>query len=299
MVSLANHGRYNVNLAGDNFGLAWRAARLYLPLAGELRFTAAGKLSTVGARAGALVAGWHPVNLACDGAQVLEVDIATERFSERDLLRKFKFAVWTAESCLASATAAALRELLEHPGGSSAIRAETNRVVEALIGSMLQVAQVGSETRGASRSFAVGGAASPSAAAQGVGSSSGSGSSSAPGAAAALSSAAVQKYISRKYTDAELNPAAIATHFNVSLRTLYRCFGGSADGEAEDGISKALGTARLNAALAKLRDPALADYTLDELAAKCGYRSSLALRRAVLAATGQTPSEIRAEKVSK
>jgi len=179
-ISLAKHGTYETHLPGNNFGLPWRAARFFFPMEGELRFRPntnsevwpveqsaentriwpveqrSGRRNqpngnetdshTVGAKAAALAVGWHPVHLACEGAQVLEVDVATERFAARDLLNKFKFTTWAAHTCLPSATAAALHELLERPASSEPIRAETNRVVESLITALLQVAHLSTET---------------------------------------------------------------------------------------------------------------------------------------------------------
>jgi len=266
-VTLATHGQYEAQLPGDNFGLAWRATRFYFPLEGSLQLGTA----VVGARGAAVLAGTHPIRVVCDGAQVLEVDVAAERFEERDLLLKFKFATWAPESCLPSATAAALRELMERPGSTPEIRAETTRVVEALIASLLHVGQIKAEVPAVA-------AAPGSAGVAAVGAAGGSG--------AKVDIDSVMKLISRKYTDPALSPATIAGHFGVSLSTLYRCF------EAE-GISKALAAARVKAALDKLQDRKFDDYSLEEIAEKCGYRSPQALRRAVMQVTGQTPSNIR------
>jgi len=337
VVALANHGSYETELPGDNFGLPWRAARLYFPLEGELHFKAAqGNAASsahrsrgphalpqqVGARGAALAAGWHPFHLASAGAQVLEVDIATERFDERDLLQSFSFAAWRPESCLPSATAAALRELIDRPGsaGSAPIRAETARVVTALLGTMLHAARLATET--APQAALTVAPAKLTAAALAKLPDAGE-LSEAP----KLTRSDILKYLHRKYRDAELTPAAVAEHFHVSLRTLYRCFddggrtgndpvglatplprlldrrgqtndagaavGGMRPAEA-DGVSGALAQLRVEHALKLLADSRFADYTLDELAEMCGYRTALSLRRAVQAATGQTPSQLRA-----
>jgi len=157
VVSLAKHGSYDTHLPGNNFGQAWRAARFYFPLEGELRFSSdrdsgakslgRSHLGTIGERSAALMAGWHPVRIACEGADVLEVDIAAERFNSlrpdcpaRAKLLSYRFASWAPETCLPSATAAALRELMEQPGSSDPIRAETAKVVQALLASLLTLA---------------------------------------------------------------------------------------------------------------------------------------------------------------
>ena len=304
-VSLATHNKYETALPGDNFGHPWRATRIFFPLEGALRFSSGSsqsggyhevgaKQSTVGARSAALAAGWYPMQLACDGAtQVLEVDIAAERFEERDLLLQFKFAMWAPESCLPSATAMALRELMDRPATLAPIRAETNRVVSTLIGSLLQAAQTYAETRtpASAKTRHDGPQLGQSAL---IGQAPRLGHSGQGGEPAQkLDHANIIKYLMRKHTDPALTPAAVADHFNVSLRTLYRSFG-----DDDEGISRALANARLATALEKLADPALADYPLDEVALKCGYRSALSLRRAVFAATGENPTALRAKRLT-
>ena len=297
-VSLATHGTYRTELPGDNFGQRWRASRLYFPLEGELRFTAIGqngvngndgpKSAVCGARSAVLLAGWQPAQMESEGAKVLEVDIAAERFEERDLLLGLKFATWAPESCLPGATAAALRELMEHTGSTSAIRVETSRVVEGLIGSMLQVAHLAGEAQAATSLAATSLAAASLAGGAGTGVA-GLG---LPDGEPKFDYQIAMKYISRKFTDPALTPATIAQHFGVSLRTLYRYFDGGGDG-----VSHAIASARLEAATHKLTDPKFGDYTLDELAERCGYHSPLAMRRAIMASSGLTPSQLRAKSL--
>jgi AraC-like DNA-binding protein len=294
VLSLTSHGNYDTVLPGNNFGYSWRAARIYFPLDGELRFRhldnenpAGGERSNlvpVGPRGAALTAGWHPVRVATEGAQALEVDIATERFEMKTLLNKFKFALWAPESLLPGATAAALRELLENPGSSAPIRAETARVVEGLIGSLLVVAHNRAELRHGNADSSSNRNTNPKL------------SETASNVLIPPKSdyAAIMKLISKGFSNPELSPATMAAQLGISLRTLYRCFEDGGEANGSEGISKAIAGMRLAAALAKLTDPLQSHLTLEEVAGACGYRSALGMRRAVLAETGRTPSVLRA-----
>lgn len=259
LVSLVQTGPMSSRLPGDNFGHPWRAVRLLLVLDGELTVKTAGTIEVLGPRGAALAVGWRPMELASQGALVVEVDIAVERTSMRGTFDETPLTVWSADAVLPGATAAALRELVCRPGVVPEVRAETVRVVEQLVGAL---ATCRPETRSAVLLEQV-------------------------------ERSRVVQHIAAHHAENDLTPAAIAEHFGVSTRTLHRLFEGE-----ERTVCGWIAHERLRSALARLHDPRYAGVTLEDLAELCGYGSALALRRAVQAATGSTPSELRSKLAS-
>lgn len=256
LLSLVSHGPVTLRGTGDNFGHKVRTVRLGFVFEGELTVSAAEASHVLQPAAAALVLGWRPVDLVTPGAKLLEVDIAVDSTELRGSFEDETLLVWGPEAVLPSATAAALRELVNHPGVTEATRAETTRVVEQLVTAMATLPPV---IRHVVQTEP-------------------------------LDRKAVRKYIRRQFADVELSPTTIAEHFGVSTRTLHRLF--EPDKKT---VSQLIGDERLAAALTALKNPRL-DQTLEELATSCGYGSGLALRRAVLAATGKTPSDLRVKR---
>ncbi|PZR53456.1 hypothetical protein DNL40_08090 [Xylanimonas oleitrophica] len=259
LLSLVQTGPARHRVPGDNFGHPWRAVRLVVVLDGEVTVRAAGTVEVLGRRAAVLAVGWRPFEVSTPGALLLEVDVAVDRTALRGTFDDSPLAVWGAGTVVPGATAAALRELLRHPGAEPQVHAQTVRVVEQLVTSVLS-------TRPRPPS---------------------------PELLEQVERDRVVQHIAAHHADHGLTPARIAEHFGVSTRTLHRLFE-----DDERTVCGWVAHERLRSALARLHDPRYASVTLEDLAELCGYGSALALRRAVLAATGSTPSELRSRLAS-
>jgi AraC-like DNA-binding protein len=259
LVSLVQSGPFSMRIPGDNFGHSWRAVRLMLVLDGELTIKTAGTIEVLGPRAAALAVGWRPLEVTSPGALIIEVDVAVERTAMRGTFDEAPLTVWGSEVVLPSATAAALRELVVRPGTVPEVRAETVRVVEQLVGAL-------ATSRPETRTTVL---------------------------LEQVERSRVVQYIAAHHSENDLGPASIAEYFGVSTRTLHRLFEGE-----ERTVCGWIAHERLRSALARLHDPRYATVTLEDLAELCGYGSALALRRAVQAATGATPSELRSKLAS-
>ncbi|WP_425955866.1 helix-turn-helix transcriptional regulator [Xylanimonas sp. McL0601] len=101
--------------------------------------------------------------------------------------------------------------------------------------------------------------------------------------------ARVVGHIAAHAGDAELTPARLAADVGISPRTLERLFE-----HAPMSVAAHIAHARLDLALELLRDPRLAHLGSDDVAARAGFTSTSRLQRAVLTATGLTPSAYRA-----
>jgi len=254
IVSHIQHGPNKVWFSADNFGHPWRAVRLIFMLDGEMTLQVRDRTEVIGPRCAALTIGWHPLGFETPGARVIEVDFAVERAQMGCDFEDDTLVIWQPETALPSATCAALRELLTQPGANDAVRTETTRVVDQLITSVVSFRPK-----------------------------------QAPINEYGLADReSILAYLQDNHTNRDLSLIRIANHFSVSTRTLHRLFE-----DDKQTICGHLAEARLNTALAKLQDPALAPNTLEEIAEQSGYASSMAMRRAVLAATNQTPSELR------
>ena len=259
LISIVQTAEHQTRLAGHNFGHPWRAVRLWVVLDGELTITSAGNTETLTPRCAALAVGWRPLEVQTPGALLIEVDVAVERTPMKGTFDETPLTVWGPDAVLPSAVAAALRDLVIHPGDVPRVRAEVTRVIEQLVGAV-------ATTRPETRSSAL---------------------------LEQVERSRVIQYISAHHAEADLAPATIAEYFGVSTRTLHRLFEGE-----ERTICGWIAHERLRSALARLHDPRYSAVTLEDLAELCGYGSALALRRAVQTATGATPSELRARLAS-
>lgn len=99
----------------------------------------------------------------------------------------------------------------------------------------------------------------------------------------------VLAYIAAHHARPELNVSTLATELGLLPRTLQRLFAGETRGVAEEIMA-----VRLEHALELLRDPRLVGVPLETIAAQCGFSSAARMRRAIRAATGNSPREYRA-----
>ncbi|MGK9149052.1 AraC family transcriptional regulator [Plantibacter flavus] len=96
------------------------------------------------------------------------------------------------------------------------------------------------------------------------------------------------EHIAASFAERELRPETLARRFNMSTRSLQRVFEGSGTSAAGE-----IAERRLELALALLSDPDHRGLSIAEVATRCGYHSQAHLRRAVVAATGLSPSQVR------
>jgi AraC-like DNA-binding protein len=107
--------------------------------------------------------------------------------------------------------------------------------------------------------------------------------------------------VQQHHCDPSLTPAVVAEHLGISVRSLQRAFacdgGGSDSRQGGPGrrihLTDHIARCRLDSALSVLRDQRYGGLSVDAVARRCGFGSTVVLRRQVLAATGCTPTGLR------
>ncbi|MFJ1811107.1 MULTISPECIES: helix-turn-helix domain-containing protein [unclassified Streptomyces] len=96
-------------------------------------------------------------------------------------------------------------------------------------------------------------------------------------------------FIDHHLADPALDPAAVAAHHHISLRTLHQLF----QSEPES-VAATIRRRRLERCHAELTDPGLRHRTIGETALRWGFRHPADFSRAFRRAYGVPPSEVRA-----
>lgn len=251
----------------DNWGHDKATLRLLVVLDGEVTLQHGdlthGEQTTLRRRDGALVLGWNAVQYTANAAaRVVIVDVPAEHEVLGGLPDTAPFVSGGNESALLSALAAFALDLLRQDveALTPAVRAQVTDSLESLISGTVSTLAVPSGADWNRRSQRM----------------------------------HVVRYIATHYADPQLGPATLAAHLGMSKRSLQRLFEGE-----KFSVSQLIQTKRVDQVLLRLRDPRYSATSLDELAVLTGFGSALALRRAVQAATGRTPSALRAEALSK
>ena len=265
-VSYLVHGPMQMLPTENSWGRAVKTLRLLVVLDGEvtLRYgdSTHGESLTLRRREGALVLGWSGVSyLANAPARVVIVDVPSDHDALGGLAETAPFVGGGSESALLSALAAFALDLLRQDVDSltPAVRAQVTDSLESLISGTVSTLAVPSGGDWNRRSQRM----------------------------------HVIRYIATHYADPQLGPTTLAAHLGMSKRSLQRLF----EGEKQS-VSQLIQTKRVDQVLLRLRDPRYSSTSLDELAVLTGFGSALALRRAVQAATGRTPSALRAEALA-
>ncbi|MDR0482328.1 MAG: AraC family transcriptional regulator [Cellulomonadaceae bacterium] len=256
VVAMHQTGPWKYRNDAENFGHPWRALRFVVVMEGGLTVRLPGSEETLTERCAALTPGWLPMEYETNGATLIEVDIAVERTPLRGSATESLIMAWDRNAVIPSITASALRELVYYHESTAETRGETNRVVENLVLTAVAGTALGR----------------------------------ASDALEHAETTRIVDYINAHFQEHDLTPAHLAHHFGVSTRTLHRLFQGQ-----DTSLSGVIASKRLDVALQRLNDPRSASIGLEDVAASCGYGSALAMRRAVVAATGQTPSDIRSQ----
>ncbi|MCL1871614.1 MAG: AraC family transcriptional regulator [Promicromonosporaceae bacterium] len=260
------HGPLRFEPTADNFGHEAKTLRLVVVLDGEVQLrtgdTLHGEHTTLRRRDGALVLGWAPVTYAAAApARVVVVDVPADHDALVGLPETAPFVVGGSETALLSALAAFGLDLLRQDVDTltPAVRAQVTDSLESLFSGTVSTLAVPSGGDWNRRSQRM----------------------------------HVVRYIATHYADPQLGPTTLAAHLGMSKRSLQRLFEGE-----KMSVSQLVQAKRVDQVLLRLRDPRYAGTSLDELAVLTGFGSALALRRAVQAATGRTPSALRQEALS-
>ncbi|GAB2462682.1 helix-turn-helix domain-containing protein [Xylanimonas ulmi] len=260
------HGPLRFEPAADNFGHDVKTLRMVVVLDGEVVLRTGdalhGEQATLRRRDGALVLGWAPVSYtAAAPARVVVVDVPVDHDALVGLPETAPFVVGGSETALLSALAAFALDLLRQDVETltPAVRAQVTDSLESLYSGTVSTLAVPSGGDWNRRSQRM----------------------------------HVVRYIATHYADPQLGPTTLAAHLGMSKRSLQRLFEGE-----KMSVSQLVQAKRVDQVLLRLRDPRYAGTSLDELAVLTGFGSALALRRAVQAATGRTPSALRQEALT-
>ncbi|GAA2371392.1 helix-turn-helix domain-containing protein [Streptomyces cuspidosporus] len=101
--------------------------------------------------------------------------------------------------------------------------------------------------------------------------------------------AGISAFIDHHLTDPLLDPAAVAAHHHISVRTLHQLF----QGEPES-VAATIRRRRLERCHADLTEPRLRHRTIGETALRWGFRHPADFSRAFRRTYGVSPSEVRA-----
>ncbi|MFJ8013905.1 helix-turn-helix domain-containing protein [Streptomyces sp. NPDC096339] len=105
--------------------------------------------------------------------------------------------------------------------------------------------------------------------------------------------AQINSFIGRNLGDAELTPRAIATHHNLSLRSLYTLFQGQ-----EESVAASIRRRRLERCCADLANPDLRHHAVGAVAARWGFGHAAAFGRLFRQTYGITPTEYRRQALA-
>lgn len=252
----AHHTALVVPRAGDNFGYLRSTARFFTVLEGEVTLSAGGKTTRISAGGGGLVHGWDEYVYESKGAvSRVHVDIDAGDPAFDAALRTCPAMVWGAEAPLLRAAGVALTEVVRRDEGiDTAGRDGLARLVQSILLTVLASPPHGS----------------------------------VPAPVRQRLRARVLEHIAANHTDPGLSPATVATAVGISKRSLQRLFEHEAMGVAEH-----ITAARLDHALALLREPRLAEMSIEEIAARTGFGSVARMRRVVRMSTAQSPTDFR------
>lgn len=240
-----------------NFGHPTRTLRLVVVLDGEVTLRQGDVTATLGRRDGALVLGWQPATYEAHGpTKVVSCDVPADHRSLVAVPEHAPYVVGTADTALLPALAAFLCDLLRHDGRphAPAVRAQVTDSLETLVAGVLASLATTDDDGWERRS----------------------------------ARQRAIRHITANYADPTLSPATLAEHLSMSKRSLQRLFEGE-----EMGVAQWIQSKRLEQALARLADARYANTSLDDIALLSGFGNALTLRRAVQAATGKAPSELR------
>lgn len=98
----------------------------------------------------------------------------------------------------------------------------------------------------------------------------------------------VMHYIDAHHHDTALSTGTVAASFGMSERSLQRLFEGD-----HPSVNQLIQSKRAERAVALLRDPRYDSYAMHQLARLTGHGNPITFRRAVLQATGLTPTALR------
>lgn len=96
-------------------------------------------------------------------------------------------------------------------------------------------------------------------------------------------------FIRRNYANPDLNPAAVAAHVGLSLRSVARLFARN-----ETSIERSIWSYRLAGARDDLADPRLSSRSITDIAFSWGFNDAAHFSRSFVSAYGMSPKQFRA-----
>lgn len=261
-VTYLEHGP--VHLDGDRaWGTDPDTLRFVVIVDGTVHLHHADAEATLTARDSAIAFGTTAVTYSSDApARIVTCDIPTDHPSLIGMPRSAPFVVGRADAAVPSAVGAVLIDLLRQNADKldPLARAQTADVLRVLVSSTVMALAVEGCT----------------------------------GWEIKMQRQAAMRYIAAQYTDPELSSTTVAEHLGLSRRSLQRLFE-----DEERGVAKCIQDVRARQAISRLLDPRLALATLGEIATLSGFGTATAMRRAVQAATGKSPHELRREQAKR
>ncbi|WP_162616390.1 helix-turn-helix domain-containing protein [Xylanimonas allomyrinae] len=260
-VCFSQHTAFVVPRPGDNFGRSHRTVRLLIILEGEASLSAGGRTVRLGPGGGALLRGWEDYVYESDtDVRRVHVDVPADDSPFAAVLRDTPAMVWPANVPMLRVAGAALTEVVrcDESGIGAASRDALRRVAQSAFLSVVG-SPPGCDELAPTRQ---------------------------------RQRSLVLAHIAERSAAPELTPASIAADLGISRRSLQRLF-------EEDGVGVAehITQSRLERALALLREPMLADVSMEEIAVRAGFGTVPRMRRAVRGATGMSPTLVREQSL--
>lgn len=255
-LSMMKHTAHAHANKGTNFGHNHPVSRLVIGIEGHGTARIGRQTFDLEPGTGLLVPGHTPVSYETNGSNTrLHLDLAVDDRAFAAHLDGAPVAHWAARSPVLDGLAAFGQTVLRHDDSraSWAERAEVRRALEALAVATVVSAPPIEDSDGVDRS----------------------------------ARSLTLDYIRMHHTDPRLTPAEVARKIGVSVRTVQRAF------KDERGVAEWIAQFRLDHAIELLRDERFAALTMAEVAERAGYGSTICMRRAVSAATGQSPAAFR------
>lgn len=249
-VAHVSHTAMIVPAEASNFGRPHRAARMAIVLSGEVDVSVEGRSSRIGPGGGALLPGWENyLYESTSDVSLVYVDMPADEPPFAAALQNLRATLWPTGVPILHVAGVNFVEVVrrDEPDSDDTSRNALAQMVESVVLSVLASPHSGGLTASARQ----------------------------------RQRARVLAHIAAHHTTPTLSSTTIAADLGISKRSLQRLF----ENEAM-GIVDHIAAARLDHALALLRDPLLAEASMELIATRAGFSSVPRMRRQVQAVTG-------------
>jgi AraC-like DNA-binding protein len=253
---VAHYTPHTRTFDGTNFGHDHPVYRLVIVVDGGLVVRIADEEFTLGPGVGLLIPGDEPCTFEVTTVTTrIHVDISADDPAFAPLLQAARPQIWPGNSTLLDAFAAFVGSLLKRERSSQlwSDRQAVQSVFEAMVTAMLSAIPASRRDDTFGTDYRE----------------------------------AAMRYIRAHCADPRLSPRAVAAALGISVRSLQRVF------EDEMSVAQWISHYRVQQAMNYLQDPRTGTLTVSEIAERCGFGSTVALRRAVISATGLPPTVLR------